>query len=1266
MKRFFLALVCLAAFLAMSSHTHAATPTDKPVINKISDNLHGAYLTALSDNGKWAVGYGKSILNPVYYSFPIYYNVETQQLTRMYTEQEGETISRMMACDITDDGSIIAGQYNSMPALYYPATGQWKMLPVADKRWDGGEAAKITPDGKYAFGTVERMERVQASICFWDLTGPEPVEIPLNLPKPISLAGFLNNTYQQIYATELATNGKSFTGLVMFSFSGETWSFIYSLEQHKWIALGYDVQEVDDNRYVFTPSNYKGYSINGGTFIHGSHYFQGNLRNKPGYRWYLDPTDFSISEGPGSQISGFMDLNGTSYGSEEVSYVARNWIFKHGNYWYDWRDVCKQIWNIDWQEDVTRDDYGLSGTFVAVSDDGLVVVADDYSNSPYDSFVIQLPEPLCDVAPRIDLLANRVVTPVDGASFGTLREVSVKFDRDIEILSDYNTVTVVDSNNQTVARSISLDISKDDPQTVVALFRNLRLNPGEVYTVIFPEACVCIKGDKQRTNTEVRSSYTGRPNAPIQCVAIAPESGSKINRINANSNPLVLTFDTELTAVQATATKNPGRMMLYLISDDGDREEIAQLSGSISGNVINVYPVMEERLAYGSEYQVVIEPNTLCDISGSDPNEEIVINYSGNYTIPDPGRILLEDDFNSGLSTANWMIYDGDGNSPNEAAASWGFSEDLPWWLVRDSMADTDMAAASHSMYTPAGQSDDWLVTQGLYIADDTVELSFKGQGYKKNRSDKLKVIVYATEDVITSLTPSIVNRFRYEGDVIFNEVLSPGANEETTKGEWTDYAFSLKDYAGKTVYIAFVNENYNQSAVFIDDVKVERDLKISLSNLTPSSIYRAEETQVKGLLSIESLTDSYTGYELRLKDADGNLISSISNPTETLNPGWKLEFSFPQTLPLKIGKTNSYVLEYTVGDREESYTYQIMDLASQTTPNVIIEEYTGQSCPNCPLGHAALEWIEQDFPGRVFPLTIHTYPGDTFATPQAAALQSALGLDAAPTGRVNRKPVSSPMYISNQGEYTYKNSGLWYDQVVEELSWMPPADITISEVEFDGQKYSVHMNVRFALDMTDQNVNILTLVCEDGLKGTQDNNRYNEESPILREWGKGGQYGNPSVNYVYNDVVRTWAGSTFNGTGGFIPSSVEGGKIYTAAVDIPMISRISNPQNTHITAVLIDAETGLVINADRKPFGYSGIKSVSYSDANIDIQTAHGIVTVTADSDILTTIHAIDGTTIAKAKGNGQVDIALPGYHGIAIVNVTTPASRKSIKIAL
>ncbi len=1255
----------LLAALAMLLGTSGAS-AQQPTITKVADLVRGGYLEQLSDNGKWAVGFGQSLISEGSYSFPRLYDIENKKQIDLYTDTQATTIGEMVAYDVTDDGSLVVGQFSNLPALWYADKGEWQTLPLKSG-YTFGYVRRVTPDGRYALATERNNGGVTETITLWDLTGDTPKDItPTNIPKPIGMSGILEE-YQQIRALDLSPDGKKFLGLVAFSYGGETWSFIYDLDTNSWKGIGYDVTETSTG-YKFTRTGSGYLTIEGARFQPGSDLVYGEAYTEDDQAavYVYDPSTSTVELIDGSEGMEFggVDAEGSIFASMAVSTgPIRNWYVKSGQYWYDFRIMTRQLWGIDWQEDITKDDYGYTGTFTSVSDNGLTLLATDFSDSPYSTFVIETSQPMSELTKGINLLDNYYVTPVSNASFAVLKEVKVTFDREIEVLGSYNSAQLLDSEGNPVATSIAFSQDAGSSKILSIQFRNRRLEVGKEYTVVIPAGTVGVSGDTDRTNNEITVKYKGRPDSPVAPTIIAPADGSELPRINATSNPVAVTFDSDIASVD-----NGGLMYLYLLNGDNERERICVLNGSITGSVLTIYPVLEQRLAKGSEYEIVIEANTVSDISGSDPNEEIVIHYTGSY-VPSAGITdqIFFDDFNSGLSYDQWMAYDGDQLTPATEVANMGFAVDLPWWIVRDSQYVFDEnAIASHSMYENPGQSDDWLVTTALYIPDETAVLTFKSQSWLSSKSDYLKVYVYASDDIYTALTSTIVNNIRYDGDLVYNELQSPGASDDLMEGDWRENTIKLDKYAGKFIYIAFVNDNRNQSMVMVDDVLVKRDIKFSLTNLTPTSVLAKDDVEVKGTLTIESETNTYKGYKLELLDADNTVISTIADADEEMSKGWTYDFTFPDKLPLTIGREANYTINVTVGEDNDKLEGSVQDLVFQTQRKVVLEEFTGQGCPNCPLGIAAVDWIEKDFPGLLIPLGIHTYTGDSFATAKAYQLQSFLGLSAAPTGRINRGPIASPISISDKDEYLYKGMGVWYDYVYTALNELAPADVTINSVEFADDKYKVNVEVKYALDMDNQNINLFTVVTENGLNGVQDNNRYNVTATALGEWGNGGIYGQASVPYVYNHVVRTWEGTTCNGTGGYIPSSVKGGESYTANIEVSNASsRVLFTENTGVTVMMIDANTGLVLNADYQPMGYvSGIENVSTDNGNdISVSTYNGTIRVNCDSEASAAVYGIDGRLIATGSGNGDFTIDNVAA-GLTVVVVKTANAVKTFKL--
>jgi hypothetical protein len=60
-------------------------------------------------------------------------------------------------------------------------------------------------------------------------------------------------------------------------------------------------------------------------------------------------------------------------------------------------------------------------------------------------------------------------------------------------------------------------------------------------------------------------------------------------------------------------------------------------------------------------------------------------------------------------------------------------------------------------------------------------------------------------------------------------------------------------------------------------------------------------------------------------------------------------------------------------------YPWPVFGANTNTDANVLIEDFTGHKCPNCPAAAVIASQIETSNPGRVFVASIHASPGDAF-----------------------------------------------------------------------------------------------------------------------------------------------------------------------------------------------------------------------------------------------------------------------------------------------
>ncbi|MCF0198549.1 MAG: hypothetical protein HUK02_04405 [Bacteroidaceae bacterium] len=222
--------------------------------------------------------------------------------------------------------------------------------------------------------------------------------------------------------------------------------------------------------------------------------------------------------------------------------------------------------------------------------------------------------------------------------------------------------------------------------------------------------------------------------------------------------------------------------------------------------------------------------------------------------------VLLEEDFDTNYSKSFAYVIDHDALDPNQSiislftSAATGNAQ--PWWVLRETKGASDAFMGSHSWYTQPGKSDDWLISVPVIIPSTGFELSFDAQSAiirKNGKLSDLSLFILEEKPDPTNLptTPTKVW-----------EQVPAGDTPDVTTDEWTRYTYSLDAYAGKTIFICFVNQNYDCDLLCIDRVKVASKVDPVLP-FTPTKRMLIEEGTGSwcgncpiGIYNIESLLD--------------------------------------------------------------------------------------------------------------------------------------------------------------------------------------------------------------------------------------------------------------------------------------------------------------------------------------------------------------------------------------------------------------------------
>jgi hypothetical protein len=257
----------------------------------------------------------------------------------------------------------------------------------------------------------------------------------------------------------------------------------------------------------------------------------------------------------------------------------------------------------------------------------------------------------------------------------------------------------------------------------------------------------------------------------------------------------------------------------------------------------------------------------------------------------------LNENFNAGIP-GTWKIYDVDGLTPNAnvsalMTAAWVSNED-----------GTDTFVTSTSWYTPAGTSNDWLVSPAINLTTGDV-LSWRGMAQDASYPDGYEVRISTTSDSVSAF--------------LANPALFTTAAENPT---WTNRFVDLDaaGYTNQTVYIAFRNNSTDQFLLHIDNVKVDNvvaaDASFSAVKLIEYSFLPKKQIQTYSFnatidnVALGAVNNAYA--ELFVVNANSQVLyNALSDTAATITAGNSATVNFPGTFTPT--DTGFYFLQYVL-----------------------------------------------------------------------------------------------------------------------------------------------------------------------------------------------------------------------------------------------------------------------------------------------------------------------------------------------------------------
>lgn len=1195
-------LLSLASLL-LASATALAQSAPTYQIHRYEPN-DGGIIWGINHSGDWGiVRVGSESAGGT--ATPKLYDVSTDQAFEVRYDNRLISVS-----DVSADGNIVVGSMSGKPVAYNRATGRLTSFPLR-RLWANGSLSSITPDGKWAVGAYNGY---QGDFGDSELTGDyyfSPLLVNVETGDTLAVPGLPQLDMAHLDQHAIVFNGITPDGryaigsmdwYILQPVSGFT--FVYDTQLHTYTVIGFTPHDHSD----WTPLYEYLHHVEGGTLSPDGHYLAGMAyvtRPQEGsyffneyaapFRYDMQSGEFRVFDEVESRNMdvGAVANDGTLFGNPESGSPLRNFrVLYNDRYWITFSQICQQYYGFNFQ---AQTGYEYTGTVLGVSDDAQRIAA--FSDPTGQSYIFDFGRPISEVCANIDLLNNYTVTPEPGTSFALISNVEVNFGRAVQILGNGSNVHLYKADGTLVSHGLSnggLVMKTGSRNAVVAAFRTRPLEQGTDYYVVIDAGAIAVNGDAERTNREIRIPYRGRNNAPVQLVRATPEDQSSLRQIDNATSYILLDFDTDVKTTESALA------YLERVEDGGLITYMGMAAGieEATRHQVLLTPSTTNYLYKGEDYRLVIEAGSVSDYTGNETslNERIELIYHGTYVREVTSEtIMFADDFNNpNACLTTWLRYEGDRLNPNSQMASWGFDAlNNPWnYTLHDVEGSSDYFAGSHSLYTPSGTSDDWMLTPQIAVPlEGKTLLEFDAQSYDPRKRDYLTLRIYERHDVLSYLNTALMQDIRQRSVLLDSILLTPGANPELTEGEWTHYTYDLAPWAGKDIYIAFVNQNSNQSAIFVDNVIVQREVLYTLGFSNRDRVVAQSDIHIAGQFTV-MIDDAEGPVSLTLCDANERPISRVSW-AEAPAKGTPVAFEFDKPLPLALGAEVPYTIDVQIGPKADTFAGTIANLAFEPVKRVVLEEMTGTTCVNCPLGIVAIERCEQAFGDRFIPISIHSYTGDNMGA-GFGEYTDFLGIMGAPLGRINRLPeVYSPMARTGE-DFTYRDSEeqlLWYDVVSRELDRLPLADLTLHATMSEDQKrIAFATDLRYALTAENQQLSLFLVVLEDGLTSFQQNGFYSLAAEGIADWCNGGPYAQYMVYpYTHNDVVRAAIGQTYSGTIGLYPPRLQGGVTYTANLSSEVPASVQDLTRLSAVAMLIDTQTGEILNAAKAPVRQAG-----------------------------------------------------------------------------
>lgn len=571
---------------------------------------------------------------------------------------------------------------------------------------------------------------------------------------------------------------------------------------------------------------------------------------------------------------------------------------------------------------------------------------------------------------------------------------------------------------------------------------------------------------------------------------------------------------------------------------------------------------------------------------------------------------VFHEDFEQGIPSS-FSLFDLDGLTPQLP-----FPIDEAWTAWTDPDDDDNTVAASLSYYTPAGTSNDWMVLPLIELPDDTASCHLYWRSRSAYDTYKDGYVLMISEESQRSPEQLINNGISASWKTFLQvpNYINPA--------EWTTFQVNLSEYAGKQIYIAFVNKTYDGWMLFIDDITIGNRESVKKGSVKLTTDLYAMNGKALITANVKAgILDPLKSFTVRL-------ISEVDTISEnyTIRPAIPQNTIYSIELDNKLSGTPGTIAEYKLELLKDSTVFaadsgKVVFLTSLQGKKHVIAEGLIDCGQNGGYGPRLIEGYK---------LAERKY-GDAF-----------IGIEV-------HGPTPDEDYMTVEGQEVYLDfiqdlQGGKYGQgvvvnriakgdVYEDIDSLCANNIqkplictAVAYGKSDDETIDVEADVVFGFPLTDSSYQYEWVIVEDSLWATQWN---------LYSGGYSGSFeGYENLPYEANICRNGVLRDRITSDDMIFNHSVQADDSLHLQLHCSAPRNVAEPRHLCAILLIIDSQSGEIVNAAKCQLTYEGLKPVN------------GILdTLTDNTDDSIEYYDMMGNRIAKSK------LQLDTYKGLVII---------------